>query len=89
MRYAIVPFGTPANPEEFQKKVQDVDGAAYTQYHPLIYFVSFSGAPGDLAKRLGMLPPEGQEGTPGIVIGADLVSGYGNNDLWRWMDEKR
>ena len=90
MRYAVVPLVRPANPEALQRRVSEVDGAAYTQYHPLIYFVFFSGTPGDLAKRLHILSEngDGEGGTPCIIMSVGRHSGFGNRDLWSWLKDK-
>ena len=86
MRYAVVPFRTPADPEEFQRRVEEVDDAAYMQYHPTIYFLSYSGTPTALAKRLGIASTDDKPGKPALVVAVESYSGYGNRDLWRWLE---
>ena len=56
MRYAIVPFAPLPDPAAFRQRVEEIDKGAYTQYHPTIYFLSFSGTPTALAQRLGVHP---------------------------------
>ena len=89
MRYAVVPLASHRDPEGLQKRIREVDGAAYTHYHPTIYFVSFSGTAEDLSKRIQFGRTDGQPSTPGIVIGIEGYYGFGEKNLWDWLGSKK
>ena len=83
MNFAVIPLETP-NPE-FTETITEIDSGAYLQYQPNVFFVRFSGTAASLSKKLGFTKNTGSK--DGIVIAVKDYFGYGNADLWSWLDQ--
>ena len=89
MRYAVVPLEPPKDPDKLLERILEVDGAAYTHYHPKICFVSFSGTAEDLSKRLHFSRVYKDSAVPGVVISIGDYYGFGNKNMWGWLRPKK
>ena len=82
MIYAVIPF--VEQPDDFEKRLEEIDGAAYTSYAPKIYFVRYQGTAQALSEKVGFNSKS--RSRPGIVIGTEEYFGFGNVDLWKWLE---
>ena len=89
MLYAVVPLEAPDDPGSLQERILEVDGAAYTHYHPTVYFVSFTGTAEDLSKRVNFTPMDAHPGIAGVVVKIADYYGFGNKNLWDWLRSKK
>ena len=81
MIYAIIPF---EKDKDLTEEVKKIDGNAYVDYAPTIYFLSYNGSGAEVMGHLGFSSKQ-KPPTSGIVIRVDLYGGHGNSELWEWL----
>ena len=91
--YAVIPLS--GQEHDLRPTIGTIDGGAYLNYEPTVYFVRFSGTSRRLAEILGFSgQPElalGDEAktkpSSGVVVGVKDYYGFANQDLWNWLGE--
>ena len=82
MIYAVIPLADPNY--DLLGAVKQIDSGAYVDYAPRVYFVRFNGTASSLAKAVGF--SEDSHSLDGVVTTFEDFFGYGNADLWGWLD---